>query len=73
MGPIFDRPEWASAHVDGIAQGDPDQPIDSRLVVEVRAGIRRANNAHRNLQRAVQVGRAIGVRLLIADDHLHER
>ena len=23
------------------------QPIDSRLVVEVRAGIRRANNAHR--------------------------
>ena len=45
---------------DGIAQGDPDQPIDSRLVVEVRAGIRRANDTHRNLQRAVQVGRAIG-------------
>jgi hypothetical protein len=45
---------------DGIAQGDPDQPIDSRLVVKVRAGIRRANNAHRNLHRVVQVGRAIG-------------
>jgi hypothetical protein len=34
---------------DGIAQGDPDQCIASRLVVEVRAGIRRANNTHRNL------------------------
>jgi hypothetical protein len=45
---------------DGIAQGDPDQRIASRLVVEVRAGIRRANDTHRNLQRAVQVGRAIG-------------
>jgi hypothetical protein len=45
---------------DGIAQGDPGQPAASRLVVEVRAGIRRANNPHRNLQRAVQLGRAIG-------------
>jgi hypothetical protein len=45
---------------DGIAQGDPDQRIASRLVVEVRGGFRRANNTHRNLQRAVQVGRAIG-------------
>jgi hypothetical protein len=58
---------------DGIAQGDPDPRIASRLVVEVRAGIRRANNIYRNLQRAVQVGPAIGVRLLMAVDHLHER
>ena len=45
---------------DGIAQGDPGQRIASRLVVENRAGVRRANNTHRNLQRAVQIGRAIG-------------
>ena len=45
---------------DGIAQGDPDQPVASQLVVEVRAGVWRANNAHGNQQRAVQVGRAIG-------------
>ena len=44
----------------GIAQGDPDQRIASRLIVEVRAGVRRADDTHRNLQRAVQVGRAIG-------------
>ena len=29
------------------------QRITSRLVIEVRAGVRRANNTHRNLQRAV--------------------
>jgi CRP-like cAMP-binding protein len=42
------------------AQGDPDQRLASRLLAEVRAGIRRANHTHRNLQRAVQVRRAIG-------------
>jgi hypothetical protein len=53
---------------DGIAKGDPDQRIASRLVVEVRAGIRRANNTHRNLQRAVQVGVRLARWLLMADD-----
>ena len=56
---------------DGIAQGDPDQRIASRLVVEVRAGVRRANNTHRNQQRAVQVGRAIGA--LAADGARSDR
>ena len=36
------------------------QPNASQLVPEVRAGFRRANDAHRSLQRAVQVGRALG-------------
>ena len=56
---------------DGIAQGDPDQRIASRLVVEVRAGVWRANNTHRNLQRAVQIGCAIGA--LAADGARSDR
>jgi hypothetical protein len=56
---------------DGIAQGDPDQRLASRLVVEVRAGIRRSNNTHRNLQRAVPVGRTIGA--LAADGARSDR
>ena len=35
-------------------------PSLRELVVEVRAGVRGANNAHRSQQRAVQVGRALG-------------
>jgi hypothetical protein len=36
------------------------QPVAPRLLVEVRAGVRRADLSHRNLQRAVQVGYTIG-------------
>ena len=56
---------------DGIAQGDPGQRLASQLVVEVRAGVRRSNNTHRNLQRAVQAGRAIGA--LAADGARSDR
>ena len=45
---------------DGIAQGDPGQPVASRLVVEVRPGVWRSNDTHRSQQRAVQVGCALG-------------
>jgi hypothetical protein len=45
---------------DGIAQGDPGQPVASRLVVEVRPGLWRSNNTHRSQQCAIQTGRAFG-------------
>ena len=41
-----------------VAPGDAGEPVPSRLPVEVRSGVRRANNPHRDLQRAVQNGRA---------------
>ena len=55
MRPIFKCREGASAYPRRIAQGDPDQRIAPRLVVEVRAGVWRANNTHRNLQRTVPI------------------
>ena len=43
---------------DRIAPRDTGERVPSRLPVEVRSGIRRANNAHRDLQRSVQNGGA---------------
>ena len=37
-----------------IAQGDSDERVPSRLPVEIRSGVQRANNPHRDLQRAIQ-------------------
>jgi hypothetical protein len=51
MRPIFRRPEREVHIGDGIAQGGPGQPLASRLVVEVRAGICRSNNTHRSQRR----------------------
>ena len=38
----------------GVAPGDTGERVSSRLAVEVRSGVRRANNPHRDLQRAIQ-------------------
>ena len=43
-----------------VARRVPGQRITSRLVVEIRAGVRGANDEHRDLQRTVQTGRATG-------------
>ena len=57
---------------DGFTPGDTGERIPSRLPVEVRSGVRRANSAHRNLQRAVQIEVRLARWLLMAQDRIQD-